>query len=317
MEHTKAASRRLREADSFLMSALWACALSLVFVALASAQQTANVQVTGTNYGYTQAGVYTSPYYGTITPTGGTPVSGWMICDDYYDNSYIGESWEAYATPLSDLPQASPSVVLYGGTSWGGQTLDQVQEYEAVALLAETLLTYADSEATLSGQALTNAELGAAEYGFAIWDLTNNPDTTNSLGETTTNITCNENQVGNTGGCANQPNNVLEGLSSTEINTIVGTDGLISTAVADVGSATNAFDNLSNFSNVTIYNWAGGVTSGCGGTCPPPPQEFITVSTDPPTPMDEPSMPLLLGFYGVCVTCLGLAFRRRMASKPR
>jgi hypothetical protein len=254
--------------------------------------QTSTVTVTGTNNGYNEAGVYTSPYYGSVT-IGGATVPTAMICDDYYDDSYLGESWTATATNLSTIGSGlpSPSPLLYDGTPlWG---LDQVHEYMAVAYLSEEVLAAASAEPGL-----------AADYGFAIWDLTNidgypmaDPNRTPSV---YTSCTAAENWQT----CQNDATNVLHGLSQTEIENIVGTSttsGYIEQAIA-----ATAGDSLSQFSNVTIYNWVPGSPTSCDSTCPPPPQEFIVV-----TAMPEPSTTLQMFFYSSCAGGLLLFFRRR------
>jgi len=297
------------------------------------------IDVTGTNNGYNEAGVYTSPYFGTITMPGtngtSTTISTAMICDDYYNNSYLNESWVANITEITSLPLTGSTQTptpngstpvyptpLYTGTTWNNMQLDQAQEYLVVALLASDLMQNCGGQ-TSSGCHLTADEQTAANYGFAIWDLTNTAttakDTNDSQGQPS--VTCPYSDVGSPGACSSNSANVLGGLTNSQVTTVLG---YIETAVTDVCSVSNCGGTpritageestlLANnsISNVNIYSYAGLGTSCPGGesTCAPPPQEFITVT------MDEPSTPLLLGFYGICAAGLGLAFRRRIACK--
>src|SRR5579862_563376 len=67
---------------------------------LAAAPPTTTFNLTSVGSGANLAGVYTSPYAGTVTPGGPTiPV----ICDDFIDDSYVPETWTAYVTSLSSL----------------------------------------------------------------------------------------------------------------------------------------------------------------------------------------------------------------------
>ncbi len=71
-------------------------------------------------------GVYVGPYNATVN---GTPTQ--IICDDFVDDSYVGESWTANVTTMSNL----------NGTKWGNNT----QLYNEAAWLATQMLspTYA------------------------------------------------------------------------------------------------------------------------------------------------------------------------------
>lgn len=293
------------------------------------------IDLTGTNNGYNEAGVYTSPYFGTITSSNGSSISTAMICDDYYNDSYLNEEWVANVTNLTSLPLTGSTQTdtsngptpLYTGITWNGMTLDQAQEYLVVAVLAEDVMQAYESEAT-AGSNLTYYEQQAADYGFAIWDLTNTPSTANN-NQGAPSVTCPYSDVSSPKTCYSNSDNVLGGLTNTvnagtlqspnDENEVVAVLGYINSAVnyvcndTDCGSPNKTAEQslLAQYSNVNIYSYAGGGTNCPGGesTCAPPPQEFITVS------MDEPSMPLLLGFYGLCAVGLGLAFRGRIANK--
>ena len=257
------------------------------------------IDLTGTNGGASNAGVYTSPYTGTITPYGGTAVPTVMICDDYYDNTYLNESWVTNVTNAASLSSPSTTVDYNGSDSLYGQALmgglTQAKEYTVVAYLATEIVDVYAQEATAKSNQLSGLQTEAGDLGFALWDFTNTGQSTQGGETPTTSCLPGESLTScNSSG-------VLSGLNggTTEVATIMG---YISQALTATSGQTPA-----NYANVNIYTYAG---EGCSGaTCPPPPQEFITVS------MDEPSMPLLFGFYGVSVICLGFVFRRRIASK--
>jgi hypothetical protein len=210
-------------------------------------------------------GVYTSPYFANIT-TGATTVSTAAICDDFTDDSYIGETWTADVTNLASLSTPN-STVLWQGTTWNGKTLSQAQEYMAAAVLSEELLPVYASNPTLAG-----------DYGYAIWEL------------------------------LDQSANPLGYLDAQNANIVTG---FINSAVNEVTGAKPAV-TLSQFSNVSIYSYdsaasiANGQPTGCGGTCPPPPQEFLVVG------MPEPSMGLSLLFYLASLGCIVFVFRRHI-----
>jgi hypothetical protein len=273
------------------------------------------IQATGTNYGFSQAGVYTSPYSGTVTPAGGSPVSSWLICDDYFDDTYLGESWSATATSVSSLPTTSPSPVLYNGTTWGSGvntvSLNQVQEYAVISILAEQMLAVVQNEPSDDDSQRAADEATAAAYGFAIWNFTNINgypvfDASNPNRKTSTWDSCGQNDL--PGVCSSQSTNVLRTLSEDEIASILG---YITSAVSSIAGESD--DALrSQFANVTIYNWNPNTPpTGCGG-CTSAPQEFIGVSA---VAMPEPGTPLLLLFYCSCAAILGYLFRRRIFTK--
>lgn len=308
MNRTIRMPQLLRSMNKF--SKLVVCALAVVSTAVAATDATppspgqtgqALIDLTGTNGGANEAGVYTSPYFGTITPYGGSTVSTAMICDDYYDNSYLNEEWVAQVTNLSSLNSGSNNPnLLYTGTTWvdGGTTytLSQSEEYVAVAILATDVMNANDEG---------NASLAAA-YGFAIWDLTNVQANTGV-------DSCDVGQTSCYGTTNIYNDNVLWQVS--DISGILGTassPGFITSAVQEAldGGPGGLPLSPSAYANVNIYSYYSPDGVYCpGGGCAPPPQEFITVS------MDEPSMPILLGFYGICAIGLGVAFRRRIVNK--
>lgn len=249
---------------------LLTCIASCVF-----GDTTATFNLTGTNSGASIGGVYTSPYFAQIT-TGATTVSTAAICDDFTDDSYLGETWTADVTSLSSL-NTQNSTVLWHGTSWNGTQLTQAQEYMAVAILTEDLLPIYSTQPAIAG-----------DYGYAIWALTF-PNESGQL----------------------PPQDYLDtGTWST-------VEGYVNTAVADVMGSNSNYNQLSDYSNVTIYSYdsaasaANDQPTGCGDTCPPPPQEFIVVG------MPEPSMPLSLLFYFSALAGLVFVFRGRIVKSDR
>src|SRR5271157_1113492 len=70
----------------------------------AAAQDT--FTITGANpNGFSNGGVYVSPYTATITNpnTNSTVLSGEVICDDYTDEVSLGESWTVTSSPASSV----------------------------------------------------------------------------------------------------------------------------------------------------------------------------------------------------------------------
>ena len=100
--------------------------------------------------------VYTSPYTGTVG--GQTGVS--IICDDFADDSYIGESWKATVSTVADLSS---------NVRWASDTSEQ-QDYDEAAWLAEQLSLPANSNPTTMGY-----------ISYAIWDILDPTGVTNFL----------------------------------------------------------------------------------------------------------------------------------------
>ena len=114
--------------------------LSAVALLFAPAMFAATVSMTLTSAGGNISnGVYVNPYTASING-----VSTQVICDDYVDDSYIGESWTADVHTLSDLTN----------TRWGSQP----GLYNEAAWLSIQLLGTSD--------AATRAAIS-----FAIWGV--------------------------------------------------------------------------------------------------------------------------------------------------
>lgn len=145
----------------------------LVFQSVASADPY-ELQLTGTQHGWTMGGVFTSPYEITI---GGGKVVGLnlLACDDFTTDIGFGWDWYANKYSLDDVTDAGPqkfrvtsgsSITVQGPqTSPGVQTTWNVsaeQAYYAAGWLAQELLydSTVTASATLTG-----------EYSYAIWQI--------------------------------------------------------------------------------------------------------------------------------------------------
>src|SRR5258708_38726044 len=102
--------------------------LSAIALLFAPAMFAATVSMTLTSAGGNISnGVYVNPYTASING-----VSTTVICDDYVDDSYVGESWTADVHTLSDLTN----------TRWGPQA---TQLYNEAAWLSIQLLASNDA----------------------------------------------------------------------------------------------------------------------------------------------------------------------------
>jgi hypothetical protein len=117
--------------------AMAAVALCCAPCALGQGQVNITLTSAGSNV---MDGVYVGPYNATVNG-----VSTQIICDDFVDDSYVGESWTANVTTLSNL----------SGTKWGNST----QLYDEAAWLATQMLS-----GTYSGNA---TQVGYLAY--ALW----------------------------------------------------------------------------------------------------------------------------------------------------
>jgi hypothetical protein len=147
----------------------WSIAGLLVFASGGFAQYT--MDLTGIGDGANADGVYVSPYQGSIwagaysgtgpAPTSPALYSGYVICDDFTDESYVGDVWNATATNAADETVGGPELFNSGSVQ---------QNYDAVAYLANQLVLPAN---VISATAQTN-------ISFAIWDImdgqTTDPD---------------------------------------------------------------------------------------------------------------------------------------------
>jgi hypothetical protein len=141
----------------------WYLTVVAVFV-FASASFAQTTQITLTNVGDNATvtnssagfGVYVDPYVATIG-TGASAVSTYAICDDWSDNTSVGETWTANVntlSPLSGTPLFASSTSNPNGSTTPG-TL-----YNELAWLGTQLL------------ASPTDPTNQVETSFAIWELT-------------------------------------------------------------------------------------------------------------------------------------------------
>ncbi|MGO4884467.1 MAG: hypothetical protein ACLP59_27150 [Bryobacteraceae bacterium] len=121
------------------------------FLAFAPAgfAQTYNMELTGVGNSNSYGDVYVSPYWGTVQGNG-VNYTGYMICDDYTDESNLYQNWNATATNAGSLNGSE----LFTGPN-------AQKNYDAVAYLANQLMT-SPNYTTYADQ---------VDYSFAIWDI--------------------------------------------------------------------------------------------------------------------------------------------------
>jgi hypothetical protein len=253
---------------------------TIAFLAITSgtlaAQTTTSFNLVGVE-GAAMGGVYTSPYYATV---GSSSSQIAVICDDFYDNSFVPESWTAYVTSLSSLPSSPPTPQYTSGTV-GSTTLTQTQAYTVAAYLAVEILQ--QNQATPSGQE------AAGDLSYAMWALFN-PYVLTEQNGTTCSLPSGE-------GC----------LSLTDYNAAKTDLSNAFAAVQAAGLNPGNFDSAEGVSSVTIYSYDTGALCGGSPCATIPPQEFIAVN------MAEPPSPALLAFDLLAVAGLMLLARRRLA----
>jgi hypothetical protein len=122
---------------------LWlAMAAVLCFVPCLFGQGQVNITLTSAGNNVMN-GVYVGPYTATVNGT-----STQIICDDFVDDSYVGESWTANVTTLSNL----------NGTKWGGMA-NATQLYDEAAWLATQMLS----------PAYSNNPMQVGYLAYALW----------------------------------------------------------------------------------------------------------------------------------------------------
>jgi hypothetical protein len=227
-------------------------ALGLVLLAtgpLVAQPPTATFDLTGVE-GAVLAGVFTSPYYGSVG--GGTTIP--VICDDFSDESYVPEDWTAYVTPVSGLTSSTTDSYLKWLNTPGSTitvdsySLSQATAYTVAAVLATDILTSA------AGSSVQQ------DYSYALWELFDPSDAEGQLAGYTSDLTNSEAYLNNA-------------VTYVENNNIMP----------------------SAYANVTIYSYDSAFGTSCGGgSCPPPPQEFISVNVAEAPPLAESVLYFLL-----------------------
>ncbi len=150
---------KLRQVPMFLAAVAVLCLTPLAF--------SQNVTLELNNGGqYTMDGVYVGPYNFTETPQNGTPQAAPLICDDFKDDVYVGESWTASVTSLTSINSNSTGLMFYnqtaGSASIFGMTGNFIQGYEAMGYLASQMMP-------LVGNSANSATIGYMAY--AIWAI--------------------------------------------------------------------------------------------------------------------------------------------------
>jgi hypothetical protein len=146
-----------------IVKVLLGCSLIAVTPA-AFAQYT--MDLTGVGNGAVADGVYVSPYQGTITGNG-MSYSGYVICDDFYTDSYLNAPWSASMTNAGALDgtEKFPGTETFDGSTYSAQ-----QAYNAAGWLANGLLNN------------LNDPNSQVNYSFAIWDVLDGQQTDPSGG---------------------------------------------------------------------------------------------------------------------------------------
>jgi hypothetical protein len=134
------------------LKVLLGCTLIAVTPA-AFAQYT--MDLTSVGNGVVANGVYVSPYQATITGNGIT-YSGYVICDDFYTDSYLNSQWSASMTSAGALDgtEKFPTTESFNGSTYTAQ-----QAYNAAGWLANGLLNNLSDPNTQT------------DYSFAIWNI--------------------------------------------------------------------------------------------------------------------------------------------------
>jgi hypothetical protein len=147
---------------------MYLTAVAVLAFASASFAQV-NVDLTGTGNSTIvwgpNFGVYVDPYTATVGSQTGVPV----ICDDWSDNTNVGESWTANVTSVSTLSNTTPtnpplfqSLALGNNPTPSPQGLNQAQLYDELVYLSVNLMGAVGSNNT-------NEQIVAS---FAMWELT-------------------------------------------------------------------------------------------------------------------------------------------------
>ena len=271
--------------------------------ALVFAQQTADFNLQTSGSGNNLAGVYTSPYQAYI---GGSHLLTSVICDDFADNSFTPEDWTAYVTSLSSIvpgPDPNASELKWNGAqvtaTVGAVTYDwslsQAQAYTVAALLSIDILQSNPTNCLLGPSC---PEAAAQEdYSYALWELFDQT-TASGLADSTSHVTPVDAVVPWL--TTNHPDPGDLATATADLTTAIGE---VISGHLNGGEPVSTY--LSGYS-VSIYSYDPSFGTSCpGSSCPPPPQEFITVTSVPEAPS--------VGVFAVYVLFggAGLLFWRR------
>jgi len=129
-----------------------------LFASVSFAQQTTQIQINGVGNGANLFNVYLDPY-NALLGTGSSTVSTLAICDDWYDNTSLNQSWTAnvFSLPsVGSIPSGS-ATPLYGAN----QTL-----YNELAWLGAQLLANPTNTTNQEVISFTMWTLGAENYPY-------------------------------------------------------------------------------------------------------------------------------------------------------
>ena len=128
-----------------------------------------SVNLTMTNIGLSNqlGGAYIGPY--TVEPTGTTNTFK-VICDDVLADTYIGESWTANVSSISDLA---------GKFNNPSDPVGSLKKYNEVGFLATALFDF--SSATPCPIGCTSGINNAADIQYALWEVFGTPAAFNYL----------------------------------------------------------------------------------------------------------------------------------------
>jgi hypothetical protein len=99
---------------------------------------------------------YVGPYTATVNG-----VSNLVVCDDYADESYVGETWKANVSTYASLP----SVHMGYSVRWAQGEPNQLQLYDAAASLIQQMFQ------PNSSTQLINNSTTVGELQYAVWGV--------------------------------------------------------------------------------------------------------------------------------------------------
>jgi len=243
----------------------------VVFASASLAQTTTSITLTGVGDSATLGDVYVDPYTATVGGQGNTTV----FCDDWSNNSYIGESWTASVVSATAAGSTDPMF----GSGATGQSL-----YNELAWLGSQMLANIKNTTVQT------------EISFAMWALTYGVNSTTVEDPAPLQYLCST--LGGTFG-SNNTCSGLKGSASTEYQATLSYLNTATTSESGYNSA-----------GWEILTPDAGDPITCGSnnaSCPSvPPQEFITY-----TP--ESSTAILLAGDLLGLASLMFLFRRRLA----
>jgi hypothetical protein len=136
-----------------------AVASLLCFAPNAFATTTASLTLTGVGDGNTVGDVYVDPYTATIT-TGSTTQTGVaVICDDWSNNTYLGESWTATVLNAGTVSNSTLGTPMFGNN----QTLYNEAAWLGSQLMANPTNQTVQTEVSFALWALTYGQNGTTE----------------------------------------------------------------------------------------------------------------------------------------------------------